>query len=345
MTLLVLVCSAGFTSASPQPPPPPSVPPEFQQHPYGGRKPVEVSVGLFITNLAIVEEAREQFEAEGYFTLRWRDPRLALPADSPTPGHLREFSIGDIWAPGIETANLVSHSKGNSLLEVDDDGNVRYTERFDTTISSSYALRGFPFDRQLLRFNIEPFLPKVSEISFADTPADWTGIDLDLKATSGLAAWKILDLNYHASEVAASGPLPARPRAAFELRVARRSGFYLWKILLPMILLAVIPWSVFWYKVQDFSGQMSIPLGIMLSLVAFQFAIARDLPRVGYLTFLDALLLNSFFFVFLCLLEITLAYIIQAEGRRPLAERIRCNARWIFPVAYFSTLLFLTVIF
>ena len=60
-----------------------------------------------------------------------------------------------------------------------------------------------------------------------------------------------------------------------------------------MILMASIPWAVFWYEVHDFSGQMRVPLAVMLSMVAFQLSIAKDLPRVGYTTFLDAVFLTS----------------------------------------------------
>ena len=90
--------------------------------------------------------------------------------------------------------------------------------------------------------------------------------------------------------------MPTRPQALFQVVIRRHSGFYIWKIFLPMILMASIPWAVFWYEVHDFSGQMSVPLAVMLSMVAFQLSIAKDLPRVGYTTFLDAVFLTSFTF-------------------------------------------------
>ena len=62
---------------------------DLRQHPTGGRTPVEVAVGLYITNLVAIDETRESFEVGGYLTARWLDPRLALAkdqADAPRRG-------------------------------------------------------------------------------------------------------------------------------------------------------------------------------------------------------------------------------------------------------------------
>jgi len=55
----------------------------------------------------------------------------------------------------------------------------------------------------------------------------------------------------------------------------------------------------------------------------FQLSIAKDLPRVGYTTFLDALFLTSFTFIFFCMVEIVFVYVLQAKKRTALAETIR----------------------
>jgi hypothetical protein len=117
--------------------------------------------------------------------------------------------------------------------------------------------------------------------------------------------------------------MPTRFQALFQVVIRRHSGFYIWKIFLPMILMASIPWAVFWYEVHDFSGQMSVPLAVMLSMIAFQLCMAKDLPRVGYTTFLGALFLTSFTFIFFCIVEIVFVYVLQAKKRTALAETIR----------------------
>ncbi len=41
----------------------------------------------------------------------------------------------------------------------------------------------------------------------------------------------------------------------------------------------MISWSVFWVDILEFDWQMKLPIAVMLELVAFEFAVARDLPR------------------------------------------------------------------
>ncbi len=344
--LLLCVSFAVQTSAR-QPSPPPKTAPhesvDLRQHPFARRQPVEVTIGIYITNLALVEETREEVETDGYLTLDWRDPRLALPEALRDKNHRRTFTPDQLWTPPLETENLVSHRAGSISLEADDDGNVRYVERSDTVISTSFALRKFPFDSQQIQFRVEPFLPAASEFRFASSPSPWTGSDL--KDKSGLAAWRVKNVTYETSMLPPSGPIPARSRATFEIKIERRSAFYFWKIFLPMILMAAIPWSVFWYTIRDYDGQMSVPLGIVIALAAFEFSIARDLPRVGYITFLDAVFLISFVFVFLVIVEITLTYMLHSRGKVSIARKIRLHARWAFPAAYALLLLFLILVF
>jgi len=314
---------------------------DLHEHPFQGKKPIEVTVGLYISNLAVVEETREQFEVEGYFTVEWDDPRLALPEKSRVPGHLRKLNPDDVWTPPIETANMISHRRSSFELTADDSGRLRYIERTDTTVSADYSLRRFPFDTQTLEFQIEPFMPAAQEFTFASHPASPTGNDSATAA--GLAAWEIKDLHYKTRVVEGESGMPTRSQALFQVVIRRHSGFYIWKIFLPMILMASIPWAVFWYEVHDFSGQMSVPLAVMLSMVAFQLSIAKDFPRVGYTTFLDSIFLTSFIFVFLSIVEIVIAYVLQVRKRTVLAETIRRTARWAFPAAYAGVFLLLVI--
>ena len=340
--VLIALAVAGLDAAAAQQPKNTAASMDLRSHPYGGKQPVEVAVGLYMTNLALVEETREQFQVEAYLTMQWHDPRLVLTG-AQAKGAARTVNLEEVWTPPIETANLISHRRGSSVLQVNDNGDVKYVERADVTVSTSYSLRDFPFDTQLLDLRIEPFLPSASEIRFASQPLAWTGHDGE--GDAGLAAWDIHGLRYSVVDVPAKGALPSRSQALFQVEVKRRTFFYLFKIILPMMLMAAIPWTVFWFDVKDFAGEMGVPLSIVLSMVAFQLAISRDLPRVAYVTFLDALFLTSFIFTFLCITEVAIAYILQSHNRLPQAAKLHRMARWAFPLAYFCMLVLLIVIY
>jgi hypothetical protein len=112
-----------------------------------------------------------------------------------------------------------------------------------------------------------------------------------------------------------------------------------------MMLMAAIPWTVFWFDVKEFAGEMGVPLSIVLSMVAFQLAVSRDLPRVAYVTFLDALVLYQLY------LYLPVHYgsrhRLHPAFAQPPAQAVKLHriARWAFPLAYFSLLVLLLVIY
>jgi len=115
---------------------------DLRQHPTGGKTPVSVAVGLYVTNLVAIDETRENFEVGGYLTGKWLDPRLALPAGTSNEKNeaapARSFRVEEIWTPPIEAANSVSHKTNSYSLQVDNSGEVTYVERFDAVLSNDY---------------------------------------------------------------------------------------------------------------------------------------------------------------------------------------------------------------
>lgn len=96
---------------------------------------------------------------------------------------------------------------------------------------------------------------------------------------------------------------------------------------------------------KEFDWILKVPMTMLLSMVAFEFTIARDLPRIGYVTFLDAVFLASFAFCFFCIIEITTVFLMQKAGMRAPAVKLHSAGKWAYPLAYFLILLFLAICF
>jgi hypothetical protein len=321
---------------------------DLRKHPTGGTTPIEVSVGLYITNFVAIDESRESFEVSGYLTGKWQDSRLALPADQVSDKGAaqtltRTFLLEDLWTPAIEAANSISHKTSQYSLVADRDGFVTYIERFDTVLSNNYDLKRFPFDTQVLQFEFQPFLSTTSDIRFAPQSLPSTGISPEQHTQ--LAAWELNDLRYTAEKVTHDRFLAPTQEAVFQLVVKRRAGFYLWKIFVPLAMMTLVPMLVFWIDVEQFDWLLKVPMTMLLSMVAFEFTITRDLPRVGYVTFLDAVFLASFALCFLCIFEITAVYLLQQRGRRSTAVKLHSNGRWIYPMTYLGVIVLLAVTF
>jgi hypothetical protein len=312
---------------------------ELRHRPHSADVPEVIRVALYVTDLSAVNEADEYFQIQGYLAMEWVDERLALAGVDPG---VREYREGEIWTPNMELANAIKYTRHSYILQADHRGLVHYSERFDANLSDDYSLREFPFDQQVLEILLEPFLAGDMSITFA--PED-LGSDYSREPYAGMSAWKLRAMRYVPIVDAAYGVQSEIPLARFDIVVARRSGFYIWKVFLPMIVMALIPFSVFWVEVEQFDWQMKIPIAILLALIAFEFAVSRDLPRVPYVTFLDAVFLTCFIFVFVSVAEIVTVYAILKSSRPRLAQAIHWHARWAVPLAYVSTLLVLIPIF
>ena len=240
--------------------------------------------------------------------------------------------MGEIWAPSIESANTISHKAIQYWLTADKDGLVTYVERFDSIVSNNLDFRRFPFDTQLLRLEFHTFFTSDEDVRFASQPLPSTGISRDRDTER--SGWASGEVTYTVDRIKGGLNLPSTNEAVFQISMKRRSGFYIWKIIVPLMMLALVPSVVFWVDAEMFDWLLKIPMTMMLSMVAFEFTIARDLPRIGYVSFLDAIFLASFTLCFLCIFEILGVFLLQKNGKRELAVKLHSVGRWAYPLTY-----------
>src|SRR5690606_33793657 len=67
----------------------------------------------------------------------------------------------------------------------------------------------------------------------------------------------------------------------------RKSGFYLYKIMLPLLVIIGIAYTVIWLPLQPAINRVAVVMTSMLTVVAFQWVIGKDMPMVSYITYLQ----------------------------------------------------------
>src|SRR5260370_15321742 len=147
----------------------------IRQPPFEDGKPLDITIGLHVVNLAAINEVSEQFQLDAYMFERWVDKRLAYTPQGPQDQE-RNYALGQIWMPQLEMINAASpRSRQEISIVVSPDGSVRYAERLVVTLSSSFHLRRFPFDRQQLLVIIHPFLSDGPRLRFTlGSDSTWT---------------------------------------------------------------------------------------------------------------------------------------------------------------------------
>ena len=79
-----------------------------------------------------------------------------------------------------------------------------------------------------------------------------------------------------------------------DIIVDRKSGYYIFKIIVPIILILMICWSSVWINPREIESRLTITIVCLLSLIAYNFVIDADMPKLEYLTIMDYIILISY---------------------------------------------------
>jgi hypothetical protein len=294
---------------------------------------LDVAMGIHVINISSIDEVSEQFVLDAYRIERWKDPRLAYAASGDGDNE-RYYGLSDIWIPKVEIVNAASPRNGyDTALSVAPDGTATYNERFRVALSSPFKLRHFPFDRQTLLVIFHPFINSASFVKFGImNHATWTSKEFD--TYSSLAQWQFQGVKLTVFDMPVNDKVKIS-EARFEIKMERKSSFYLWKVFLPLLLMVFLSWAVFWIVTGDIQTQVTIAVTTILTVIAFAFAISATMPRVPYLTYIDAFFLQCYVFVFLAMVELMVVHIThRTETRRDLGIRMRRITRFAIPAAF-----------
>lgn len=306
--------------------PRPDVPP----NPNG---PTLVAAGVFVTQLREIDAVRDDFRFRGYVRAVWCDPRLAGDGERIYVGAEAEREIERVWTPwGFPVNRAGGFEVAERVLKVHADGTVESDLNFSAQLTADYDLRRFPFDRQLLELQIESFRWHRDELV-------WVSDDAAIGFEDGFSIpeWRIRSVGSRVEEVTALRSTTPISRFVLEIAVDRESGFYLWKVMLPIFIIVGLSWSIFWMPDEPLAGRTRLAATGVLTIVAYQFVIAKDLPRIAYLTLLDQVMLLSFGLLSVTVIQSMLVARYQASNP-PRAMRIDKASRLAFPAAY-ATLL------
>ena len=189
---------------------------------------------------------------------------------------------------------------------------------------------------------MKPFLDERDTVAMVyDEPNSGVGTEPFVE----LAQWKILGFNasQQTRELGRTGK--KIPELEIDLQVQRRSRYYIWKVFLPLIVMVAIAYSAFWIKIGDYYTQISITLTAILTEIAFLFAISSSLPKVPYLTFIDAFFLVSFVFSFVSMLELVVVHQALELEWPDSANRIRRISQLLYPLIYVGCVVTVALVF
>jgi len=292
------------------------------------REPIEVEIGVQLEQITDVDQLSERFNAVAELRMEWQDPSLAFnPEDCQcqfltfTGDSFVTFADErEILLPGFTLLN----QQGNRWTQNEDvvvfpDGRAASLERFTTDFQAPlFDFTKFPFDEQQLYIQVESLPP---DEFFIYNDAEHLSAIGELL---GEEEWFIIS-----SETQVTSE-EGHDNYWLIFNISRHLNFYVFRILLPIGLIIIVTWFTFFLR--DFTRRIEVSSATLLTLVAFNFTIANNIPRLGYLTFMDAVLIGSF----VVTVTTVLFYLrrLEVKDRGELALRIDRIAIWIYPLLY-----------
>jgi len=289
-----------------------------------------VRVGLSIRNLAAIDEVKESWQVTGLITAKWNDPSLRYKPGRR--GRVYRDLPDDLWKPEFEFTNEVTPANFRFVdFYAEPDGTVVYTQAFSATLSTGLDLRRFPFDSQLLSVVVQAGGDDLDSTILKPDPPDSA---LPNRAYAGLAQWVPLSLTEGSGTVA--GSAGRAHDVEFGLKVRRNSKSYVFKFIVPLLLLVIISWVTFWLSHEEFrtKDQLQSAVATLLIVVAFNITASSLLPKTEYVTYIDALLFTCFIFVIIAIATIVGIHLLQINHSEQRALFVRRLAGVVLPVTF-----------
>lgn len=282
----------------------------------------EVYIHTFINDIVTINDAQQSFSSDIFMRIEWRDPRLAHAGSTPCSVGLR-----DVWWPELQLMNRRTvQNVGEARPLVLPDGTVTLLLRGFGEFSFRADLADFPFDNQELVFNIVSVYGD-EEIDFVyDTDR------ISLSPSLSVANFNVSLTGVEERSERIASTQRKHAQLLIKLRAERLTGFYTWQQLVPLFLVVLMAWIVFWIPREHVPSRIGLAATSMLTLIAYRFAMSSVLPPIAYLTRLDLFMIGSSVLVFSALaLAVAVTYVMDNVDDA-LSERIHVLARYLIPL-------------
>jgi len=295
------------------------------------KAPIDVEIAIKIDQISELNQKNENFTVVGNLKLSWVDNRFAYNPDTCKCNEKNHDSkqfenylndAGLNWPKFIFLNQQGRRHVQEDLVKIFPDGEVIYFERFTVTLQApDFNFSKFPFDPQEFYLRIillEPIQHYLFSINEEQT---------EIGDSLGEEEWFVTGYDYNISSYQARNTF-----TQFNLRISahRHTEYYLFRIFIPLLLIVIVSWFIFFMR--DFARRVDISVTALLVFVAFNFTLGSDLPRLGYLTFMDNVIMIAFAVTCLGVVCNVLLRRLEVKGDRELADYFDQYITWGYPI-------------
>lgn len=241
-----------------------------------------------------INTIKEEFSADIYVTVRWREPTL---------DNSKDLSVSDFskyWDPKIHISNSAPNAslKSWKSLRLAKNGDAYIIQKFRVKglFAENLELHEFPFDIQDLSVAV------ASELS--DDKVEVVEDDEEISAVNvscfvDETEWTICDLVYSEPRVTRQEFTDTQfknPALNVKCVAIRRAGFFLYNIILIVTMITTLSFATFAVDTNLTQNRLQLSFIILLTGVTFKMVSVQSLPKIPYLTHLDRYIIGSMTF-------------------------------------------------
>lgn len=306
--------------------------------------PVVVQARFDLYDINEIDDGLERFEFTGVLTLKWRDPREAFdPAvagvdEKIFTGNYQFNELATGWYPQVILVNESGlYDKSGVLLRVQPDGTSTSIETVNAAAEEEFNMSRFPFDKQRLE--------AVFEVLGFDK--DEVLLQVESDGTSSPAGevrvpqWTVTEVSASVQDRPASyaGRLGISSALVVSVDVQRQPFYTLRLVTLPLIVIVLLSFSVFWMDRSSLGDRLSVSFIGILTAVAYLLVTSDLLPKTSQVTLIHGFLGQSFLIMCATVVINLVVGTLDKQGKSELGDRVDRRCRWAFPLAYFGILL------
>ena len=262
------------------------------------------------------DNGEDWFEECQYSTTEWENletinPNYGMVFENLVYRDNSRFEANFLIFPGME---------GTWDFITEDYLSILYKSKGEYNFKTDFRLHSFPFDRQKIK--VFAYQSRYVLGGYQASVSDWTKRRLISFANkeNAIQGWNIV--NHSANYKVYKDPNNQFYNDGVELvlTIERKSSYYVFKVILPIVLILMVCWSAVWIDPREIESRLTITIVCLLSLIAYNFVIDSDMPKLEYLTIMDYIILISY--VYAAIPNFLSIYSFQLiKKNKPLAEK------------------------
>ena len=283
-------------------------------------KPVDVWVDLMLGELIEIDGKKENFTANVEFSITWQDNN-SLSLAKNLFGNIsyrctwdeNDNIIGNFnfFTPAFGWTNKIDYDEDKEFEEVsytywaeyeDEPASVEMgtKKKVVSKFKTDFNYRSFPFDTQKIGFGLINYDSNYFETwGHENVTIRMQQKDPDLllkRSSQTVSGWELGEqtLEKYIQKIDEQNTHTSIANLSQEL--SRNSGYYVFKVIGPILIILIICWSVFWTSSKELESRLTVTIVCFLSLIAYNYVIDDELPKLSYLTLMDYIVLLSYVF-------------------------------------------------